>query len=257
MEDAKVVRAQQVLDEIYTSNKVQDKFGNQYILNSNIDKEEGKFLKTLIEQNNFQKTIEVGCAYGISSLFICGALKSENSFHTIIDPFQSTDWNDIGITQLQRAGVQNYNLIEKYSEVALPELMYQGSKFDFAFVDGWHTFDHTLLDMFYLNRMLEVGGIMVIDDVGMKGVEKAVNYFLNYPAYKFIGGIQLKSSRKRDWFTRFIIRPLRFFAQIFPSKVTNEVFSSTVVNQGITGYSMVALKKIREDERHWNWYKSF
>ena len=36
--------------------------------------------------------------------------------------------------------------------------------FDFIFIDGWHTFDYTLVDMFYADRLLRIGGYLLIDD---------------------------------------------------------------------------------------------
>jgi predicted O-methyltransferase YrrM len=250
-------KTQLILDQIYNTNKVYDIQGKEYSLNSNIDREEGEFIGKLIRDNLFDKTVEIGCAYGISSLYICNALHPNASNHIIIDPYQSTDWNNIGIDQLNSAGFNNFKLIEKRSEVALPCLLELGTKFNFAFVDGWHTFDHTLIDMFYLNQMLEVGGMIVIDDVGMKGVKKAVNYFLNYPAYKLEGGIKLKNTISRNLFNKYVTPSVRAVIQTIPSKFREEILSEQILNKGINGYSMVALKKVKEDERPWNWYSNF
>jgi predicted O-methyltransferase YrrM len=46
-------------------------------------------------------------------------------------------------------------------------LLERNEKFDLAFIDGWHTFDHTLLDAFLSYRMLNIGGLLIIDDVQM------------------------------------------------------------------------------------------
>jgi predicted O-methyltransferase YrrM len=248
--------AQQILQEIFARKTLRDDAGNEFNLDSNVDKEEGAFLQKLIKESLPKATIEIGCAYGISSLFICDAI-SETAQHTIVDPFQTTQWKNVGIAQLRKAGFTNFRLIEKKSEIALPELLAADSKFDFAFVDGWHTFDHTLLDMFYLNRMLRVGGLLVIDDVGMKAVQKALNYFLNYPAYQFHDGVSLLNTTKRNAFSKLLINPLRHIAAVIPKKIREEIFSPAVLKKSIEGYSMVALKKIKEDERAWNWFENF
>ena len=136
-------------------------------------------MKSIIEANPaICKTLEIGCAYGISSLFICLSAEGRCNFsHTIIDPFQFSQWKGIGVNNLKLAGVQNYKLVEKKSEFALPELLEKGEgKFDFIFIDGWHTFDHTLVDCFYSTRLLRVGGILVIDDVAYPSVARVVNY---------------------------------------------------------------------------------
>ena len=249
--------AENILNDIFKTNSAMDPAGKTHTLESNIDTVEGAFMQTIISENRYAKTIEIGCAYGISSLFICSALNPLNGHHTIIDPFQKSQWSNIGIEQLRKAGIENYTLIEKVSEIALPELLSAGVKFDFAFIDGWHTFDHTLLDMFYMNRLLKTGGTLVIDDVGMEGVERAVNYFLNYPCYEFAGGVSIKNSGRRKRFNKFIAAPVRSLSKLFPCKIRQEIFAGKITNKHITGYSMVALKKIEEDGRPWNWYHTF
>jgi predicted O-methyltransferase YrrM len=248
---------QKLLKDIFNRKALYNSEGKLFSLNSNVDQEEGTFLTSLIKNNSFKKTIEIGCAFGISSLYICSALPAGTGTHVIIDPYQKTDWYSVGIAQLEKVGFDNYELIEKGSEIALPELLTKGETFDFVFIDGWHTFDHTLLDMYYLNRMLKVGGIMVIDDVSMKSVNKAVNYFSNYPAYEFEGGVKLKDNNKRILFQKFIVPSLRSITKIVPPRVREEFLSDQLKYNMITGYSMVALRKVKEDERPWNWYTSF
>jgi predicted O-methyltransferase YrrM len=257
MESSSQKLADEILEEILSSGKVEDVAGNVYTLEANIDMEESRFLGNLIRENNYTTSFEIGCAYGISSLSICSSLPENDGFHSIIDPFQFNEWKGIGIRNLEKAGLKNFKLVEKPSEIALPDLVAAGAKFDFAFIDGWHTFDHTLLDMFYANRLLRKGGIMVIDDVGMKGVQKAVNYFLNYPAYKFEGGVALSNTAKRNTFSKVIVKPLKHLAKLVPAKVSEEIFSPNITKKTIEGYSMVALRKFKEDERPWNWYETF
>jgi hypothetical protein len=82
-------------------------------------------------------------------LYICEALSGQGSGrHTILDPGQYSDFHGVGIANLKRAGFDFFELIEK------PALLAEGRKFQFALIDGWHTFDHTLLDLFYVNRLL-------------------------------------------------------------------------------------------------------
>jgi len=48
----------------------------------------------------------------------------------------------------------------------------RGVKIDFAFVDGWHTFDYTLIDFFYIDKILRSGGLVSFHSmtVTMEGV---------------------------------------------------------------------------------------
>ena len=61
------------------------------------------------------------------------------------------------------------------------------ASFDFIFIDGWHTFDYTLVDFFYANLLLKINGFIIIDDVLHAGVKSCINYLTsNYKFYKKI-----------------------------------------------------------------------
>ena len=79
-------------------------------LHSEIDYEEGRFLHEIIRDDaSIHKTLEVGCAYGFSSLQICSALSGrDGAHHTIIDPFQNSDWDGVGTKHLDQAGLNFY-----------------------------------------------------------------------------------------------------------------------------------------------------
>lgn len=140
----------QLISEILNTQKAVTEKGDVVTLHSSIDREEVNFLSNLIIKNNLKKSIEIGCAMGVSSLAICDAIdhNSKDSHHIIVDPFQSTDWQSIGVTNLKKAGFENYSLYEEKSEFVLPSLVKNNTKVDFGFIDGWHTFDHTLIDFF-------------------------------------------------------------------------------------------------------------
>jgi predicted O-methyltransferase YrrM len=128
-------------------------------LHSAIDTDEGELLHEVIVSNGYRKTIEVGCAMGMSTLYICRALAAQDhdGEHIALDPFQSTQWDNKGREHLQEAGFDNVQIIEELSEIALPQFLDDNTTFDFGLIDGQHTFDHTLLDFFYLNRLVRVG----------------------------------------------------------------------------------------------------
>lgn len=255
------MKAKQLIDEIFKNHYVIDENGEKVPLDSNIDKKEGEFLSKIIKENRPIKTIEIGCAYGISSLYICSELEAqENAHHTIIDPSQSTFWKNIGVANLRKAGIEFFELIQKPSEIALPELLSEGKKYDFGFIDGWHTFDHTLIDFFYLNRLIDVGGIIVIDDVSMPGIKKLMRYILKYPSYKQIGHVEVNISNKRKVFNATVKNLFKFISIFFPNKTKHEIFSEQIINlqkEKSLNSSMIALQKVEPDERPWNWFREF
>jgi predicted O-methyltransferase YrrM len=255
------MNARQTLELIFKDKLVKDTAGNEYALESNLDIEEGEFLVKIIDKYKPKKTLEIGCAQGISSLYICSALENiPSSFHTIIDPFQNSQWKGIGIANLKKSGVTSFELIEEISETALPALLASGKKFDFGLIDGWHTFDHTLIDFFYLNRIIDVGGVIIIDDVMMPGINRAVRYILNYDAYELIDNVEIGVTSQRKIVDTLLKGFFYLISKLFPLSIRNEIFSSSVLwnNKNLKlRSSMVALRKVKEDDRPWNWFKEF
>jgi|694.fasta_scaffold145898_1 predicted O-methyltransferase YrrM len=77
-------------------------------------------------------------------------------------------------------------LLRHPQDSAMPKFLTK-KPFDFIFIDGWHTFDYTLVDMFYADRLLRIGGYLLIDDALHQGPSKAIAYSnKNYKHWKRI-----------------------------------------------------------------------
>ncbi len=243
-----------ILNKIFETETVVGRSGKVHPLRYGIDRKEGEFLYKIIQENpDIRKTLEVGCACGISSLFICLATQHRaDASHTIIDPTQTAKWDAIGLTNLEAAGVDHHHLIERKSEFALPLLLQeQEGQFDFIFIDGWHTFDHTLLDCFYATRLLRVGGILAIDDVSFPSVKRVIEYIKHYPCYTVYGAVG--RLRQRNWkrnVRRLLLSPIsqRTWARVLHPSRYRKIFHDRVER-------LVALKKIKEDKRSWDWHE--
>jgi predicted O-methyltransferase YrrM len=178
-------------------------------LTAGINEEEGTFLYDLILKHSCKKIIEIGMANGISAAYITSALKHQKDGILIsIDPFQSTQWKSTGLELLRDIETKSYHkLIEKKSLEALPELLKRNAgMIDMVFVDGWHTFDYTLVDIFFAVFLLKIGGILVIDDALHPGVKNTLEYLdTNYTMLRRITsprsfGAYLKfKDDTRDW----------------------------------------------------------
>lgn len=177
-------------------------------IHSAIKKEEGENIQKIIKKYNLNNCLEIGMAYGISAFYILSSKKDIKL--TSIDPYQKDEkqWNSMGIKLLQYVKLnKRHNLIEELSYIGLPKLLNKNKSYDFIFIDGWHTFDYTLLDFFYADKLLKLGGIIVIDDVLHKGVNKCIKYVeTNYKNYKKIetsktqaGYIKIGED-KREWY---------------------------------------------------------
>jgi predicted O-methyltransferase YrrM len=149
----------------------------------------GAALYELVADGNLADTLEIGLAYGLSALFVCQAHADRTGGrHVAIDPWQPTTFRNIGLRTLERAALADrLRLIEAPDYQALPQLLAEGKRFDLVFVDGLHIFDHTLLDFFYADRMLRVGGYIAFDDCSFPAVEAVLSYVLANRAYEPIG----------------------------------------------------------------------
>ncbi|MEO0377456.1 MAG: class I SAM-dependent methyltransferase [Cyanobacteria bacterium P01_A01_bin.17] len=243
----------EIIENIYKTRTVTGKNGNVHNLHSEIDRNEGKFLyETVCNDPAVLNTLEVGCAYGLSSLHICSALKERpGASHIIVDPFQNTAWDGVGVKNLQKSDIDFFHLIETRSEVALPSLLAEREEqLDLIFIDGCHTFDHALLDCFYATRLLKVGGYLIIDDVTFPSVERVVDFLKNYPCYEEHSSVTFSKAKSLKRVTARIalsVIPKILLKRFLVPRVYRKVFEDQAVR-------MVALKKVGKDTRNSNWH---
>ncbi len=168
------------LDRIAQGETTINEDGSTVQLKAQVNSRYGRFLFTLVKIFEPKAILEIGMANGISSAYMARAqtsyLKQPNA-HTIIDPFQSSQWSNAGIALLKRLGIDfNVRTIEDYSLSAVPQLEKTGDRFDFAFIDGSHCLDYTLSDLVNVDRVLEIDGLIILDDSTDFGVKYAVRY---------------------------------------------------------------------------------
>jgi predicted O-methyltransferase YrrM len=143
---------------------------------------EGEALQEWVTREGASHTIEIGLGYGISALFTCmGLLRNAapNPRHVVMDPHQATRFADCGLQFLKDAGLAP--LVEYHgeeSQIALPRFLNEGRVFDLAFVDGNHRFDGVFLDLVYLGRLVQPGGIVFVDDYQLPAVGRATSFCL-------------------------------------------------------------------------------
>ncbi len=209
-----------------------------------------------------QFVLEIGCAYGVSSIVISEALSrfAQDPFYIILDPYQSSYFNNCGIHNLNLAGFNSFELLERGSELALPEFLTNGNTFDFIFQDGMKTMDHSMLEFHYLDRLLRVGGVLVYDDVDRWHMNRFIRYISQYPHWKIIAcaGQKWQSlSRKSLSMIKSMLCPLFSF---IPRTLALEFLSDSLLRSdkslGLNS-SMIALRKVADDPRDYTWNTKF
>jgi predicted O-methyltransferase YrrM len=125
------------------------------------------------------RVLEIGMANGTSSVVIADELRKYGGHLTSIDPHQKLPtpmgYASAGVQAVQ-ALLPNHRLIEEYDFLALPRLAEADETFDCILVDGFHSFDLTLLDLFYADKLLTVGGLLVCHDSSSPAVYKALRW---------------------------------------------------------------------------------
>jgi predicted O-methyltransferase YrrM len=257
-----------VLADILTSQRVSDGISSFPLCHPDfpdlavaVDPTEGAWLQQIVHDVRPAQSLEIGCAYGVSSLYICDALAAGHASvmppsgtgrHIVIDPFQSTHWRGIGVRNIRNAGFASLvDFREERSEIVLPRLLQDGVRLDLAFVDGWHTFDQVLVEFYYINRLLRVGGVIAFDDANRRSINRVVRHALTYPAYRVYG------TEREPAHPTVLGRSRRALTKVPAiSGILRPDFLHKDWDLGILG-TCVAIQKVADDKRSSGWDRSF
>ena len=172
-----------VIQELVTTESVTDSDGvERPLFPVALSPSEAAALREWVVRERAVHTIEVGLAFGFSSLHICEGLVlngDPNARHVAIDPNQLTGYKSAGLRVLQSADAAH--LVDHHveeSQLLLPQFVRDGRRFDLAFVDGNHRFDAVFVDLFFLSRLVRRGGVVIVDDYSLPGIKRAVSFFV-------------------------------------------------------------------------------
>ncbi len=150
--------------------------------------EQGSTIHRIVNSAGIKRTLEIGFAYGFSSIWILDALlNKENANHTAIDPFEKLHWDGVGIKQVEKMNnAKIFKWISDYSIHSLSTLISKKERFDFIFIDGNHRFDDVIVDFYLCDQLVEPNGIIAIDDMWMPSIRKATQFILSNRSYEII-----------------------------------------------------------------------
>lgn len=166
-----------------------------------VGEKSGSVLESAAAAIGPQVTIEIGCASGMSTLFICRGMQRHGEIGArcihVIDPKQTSHWKNIGRRAIRGAGLAEAVCFhEEPAHVVLPRLLQYGVRTQMVFLDGWHMLDYVLVEAFYCDMMLDVGGVMAIHDVWMPAVQHFCAFWCANRSYApvRVRGEQLEAS---------------------------------------------------------------
>jgi predicted O-methyltransferase YrrM len=246
-----------LLNDIFSSRQVEDRYGNKMELHSNTTSGQCEFIQQIIREIGPERSLEIGLAYGISTVAILDALNGLNKpfHHIVIDPFQQ-DWKDIGLLNIERAGFsEKVTFYRKFSDQVLPGLYNDEYKIQFAYIDSTKVFDVLSADVYFINKILQVEGILVLDDCGFPGIRMLTRFLSQHPSYKIYKTFTEDGASKKVKFLRNAYH-LLFQALPFKEKVLPNYNFKKDEDLGVN-YNCIAFQKIKEDDRSWDWHQSF
>lgn len=133
-------------------------------------------------------SVEIGLGSGLATLAIArgrlrGGAVAPGSMHAI-DPHQS-HFHEIGLHAVERAGLGELLTYHRAaSHVVLPRLLDAGLRVQLAFVDGMHHLDYVMVDLFHLDLMLDVGGVVAVHDMWMPAIQHCAAYWVTNRGYE-------------------------------------------------------------------------
>ncbi|MFN0111791.1 MAG: class I SAM-dependent methyltransferase [Blastocatellia bacterium] len=231
--------------------------GEEVTVSSDIDEACGRVLQRAIQASRPRVGVEVGLAFGISTLYILEAMNDCGGEKLIgMDPAQHDRyWRGGGLQNIRRAGYERlYEFHEDTSQQVLPRLVSQGQRIEFAFIDGWHTFDHTLIDFFYIDQMLAVGGIVVFDDVGYPAIRRVCDFVIANRDYEIFDCVRLEGRSGFNVNMKYKLN--RWFAPLLRTDKTPSLETQRKEHQ-LRDVYFLALRKVSDDQRRFDHFIHF
>jgi len=198
-----------VIDAIRDSGTTFDLLGNPcpaYF--ESLSAEEGEALYEQVRRIRPSLIIECGCQHACSTLYMLQGLADNQHGRLIsIDPNEMLgDHPGVGLANIRRAGLESWHeCLLTGSEYALPDLCRKRSAVDFAFIDSSHMFDQTIVELYFLNRMLRLGGMIGLHDYFLPGIYTALQFLLSNLPYSLtsttasVSFIEKQAADGRPW----------------------------------------------------------
>ena len=179
-----------------------------------------------------ENTLEVGLAYGASALVFAQTHKDLGNdiegCHVAIDPFQA-DMANSGLAALDQAGLGNLVAhLEDFSDRALPDLLARHRRFGLIYIDGSHLFEDVFVDVHYCAQLLEMGGIMLLDDSTHPDIAKVAR------------------------FVRRNMQGVLDKVDLSPYRADNGKSLRYIVAQKLDRVQLTAFRKVDAGRRHWD-----
>lgn len=214
-----------------------------YPVTGSITKNEVDFFETIIQPDS--KILDIGVGKGVSTVLF-SILSKEQVIG--IDPFQIIEHKQSCFRLSEKIGTKTPKIIIKKSIEAKSDL--SGLTFDLIFVDGYHTFDSTIIDFLVTEDHLKVGGVIAFHDCYYLSKQKVLKYILANQDYQLLN---FKPTAERG-----VIKRLLRFGYHSLVKYRTPLWSSVkLLSPAFSDSSIVALKKISNKKQAYSEFNDF
>lgn len=219
--------------------------GKTFQLTGTITSEEITHFKSLI--NKDMKVLDIGVGKGVSTTLFSSICEKEVIG---IDPYQTIEHQGSCEILCVALDIKRPVIIEKMSIECFNENALIEEKFDFIFIDGYHTFDATLVDLLIVEDKLKDGGLIAFHDCYYRSKQKVVNFVLKNRDYELLS----KRPKAERGLVKRIVRCL--FHALFKYK-TNLLLTYKLLRPDKTDSSLVILRKKSDYKPHYSEYFKF
>jgi hypothetical protein len=116
-------------------------------------------------------------------------------------------------------------------------------------------FDIVLQDSYFIDKILDVGGVIVFDDANTGGINIVMRFINSLPHYEIMKKYEKSDvsnlNKAGEWLFRMALSlvPLkRKYMRFYNLKTRRQLHLD---------YQCIAFRKIAKDTRPWNWDKAF
>lgn len=248
------------LKQIFLTQSIETGIGDEKIpLHSHTSKEQGLFIQEMFDSVKPANTLEVGFAYGISTMFILEKHRENNAVekaHIVIEP--DSYWGNAAIYNIEKEGLTKFLDIRKgYSDKVLTQLFHEDHRIQLAYIDTTKQFDVVFQDFYFIDKLLDIGGIIILDDCGggWPGVQRVARFIATLPHYEIAGAhnkVELTLKKK------IAVSVTKLFMALVPFKKRFYPTLNLKTDQELgLDYDCIAFKKTGPDKRNWDFDKTF
>ncbi len=230
------------VDKVIERGWVPSENGERLPIFGSVDPAEAHVLGNLILESNAKTAIETGIARGISSLAIAQALKETGGKLIGFDPCQDSEHQNAALALLREYSLENIlDLRREPAQSGITKINSE-QKIDFAFVDDIHNFHYRFTTFFHLDKILGVGGILAFHDLWLPSMKKLLRLIRTLENYELITTPTTKPN------TGLKLR--RLAGAVLKAKPYCLWWPNGFSN-------LLVLKKVRDSEEDFTWFKNF